>query len=72
MTVSQLIEQLQTLPQDLEVIIGKDSLNDDFSPLDDFVLAEYQPDNSWSGLATYQSDFDDNNKVNAIILFPIN
>lgn len=50
MTVSELIEQLKTMPQDAQVILQKDAEGNDYSPLAEVESnCVYIPSNTWSG-----------------------
>lgn len=50
MTVSELIELLQTLPQQAQVIVSRDSEGNSFSPISpSWSKGVYFPDTSWTG-----------------------
>lgn len=75
MKVCELIEQLQKLPQDIEVVMSKDGEGNNFSPLCDYNLGCYRPLSTWSGDWTSEAYFDDDPetyKLNAVCLWPTN
>jgi hypothetical protein len=79
MLVKDLIELLQTLPQDYEVIMSKDSEGNHYSPFHSFVLAQYIPDNTWSGEIVTEEDQQyaeyhepEPYVENSVVLFPVN
>lgn len=49
MTIKELIEKLKDLPQDLPVIMSKDSEGNGYSPILDLDCLWYIPFSKWSG-----------------------
>jgi hypothetical protein len=85
MNVQQLREKLANLPDDMEVILQKDSEGNGYSPLADADTdAVYIPDSTYSGevySTNWTSDDADMNendwkkilaKPRALVLFPVN
>lgn len=85
MTVKQLKAELKSLPDDMEVILRKDSGENGYSPLDS-VNADcvYMPDTSYRG-EVYQMDWSADDacidkkewkkikaKPRALVLYPVN
>lgn len=86
MKVSELIAELQKMPQDAEVILQKDSEGNGYTPLlgaDDECI--YVPDdNTWSGIVydtkwtSEDADMDSDEwqkilaKPRCVVLFPVN
>ena len=81
MTVKELKTLIDTLPDNIQVIIQKDVEGNDFSPLADVDTdAIYIPKNTWSGDVYYNAEYcnseeewneiKDNPKV--LILYPVN
>lgn len=78
MTVAELIAELQELPQDLIVIVQKDSEGNGYSPLagSDHECV-YVPDSTWSGEVYSNEDYADkgyaySDAVPCVVLFPVN
>lgn len=87
MTVKELIEQLQKMPQDSIVIIQKDGEGNDYSPLDGaYDENVYIADSTWSGMV-YNNDeqpdedadeeedyleYDPADAVPCVVLTPVN
>lgn len=69
MTVSQLIEQLQKLQQDLQVVISKDGEGNSYSPLSNITVCKYEATTPWYGEVI---DFQESQINNAIVLYPVN
>jgi len=85
MTVKELKAELENLPDDMEVILQKDSEGNGYSPLAGAdVNSVYIPDSTWSGdVYSMEWSADDackdedewqdiKNKPRALILYPIN
>lgn len=82
MQVKDLIEQLQTLPPDVEVVLSKDSEGNGFSPYADPCLGYYFADTSWSGdfyddVSMHDEpdeypDIDEEKMIRAVCLWPLN
>jgi hypothetical protein len=77
MTVKQLKEALETLPDDMQVVMSKDAEGNDFSPVDEAGTGFYHPGSTWSG--TFNAHLDPNCEVpmpesvcNAVCLWPVN
>lgn len=66
MTITDLITKLQTLPADATVVMSKDAEGNEFSPLEDFTVGDYEPETTWSG------EFTDGHGNNAVCLWPVN
>ena len=63
MTVAELVEELQKLPQDIRVIMSKNDYLDAVSPLQDLDVLKYH-----KGKVT-QEEADD--KETVVVLFPV-
>lgn len=81
MKVKELIEILKEFDPEKEIIIGKDSEGNSFSPLDEQIYAGlYCPDSTWSGEFYEDSTIGDeeyfqpdkDNSIEVICLYPIN
>jgi hypothetical protein len=83
MKVKEMIELLQTLPQDHIIVMSKDAEGNGFSPLSDCGLSMYIPDSTYSGEVLSEEDLDYRNEdadedeiqeynENAVVLWPVN
>jgi hypothetical protein len=63
MTVAELVEELQKLPQDIRVIMSKNDYLDMVSPLQDIDVLKYH------GGQVTQEEADD--KETVVVLFPV-
>jgi hypothetical protein len=85
-TVKELIELLQTLPQDHIVVMSADGEGNNYSPYADYGLGRYTPETTWYGeFTSWDEDEDDEGeflnsepvrlpveKQNAVVLWPVN
>ncbi len=76
-TVSELIEELQKLPGELQVILSKDAEGNLFSPIcgsgNFYSIGEYIPESTWAGDFEDEANFEgDRSPINAVCLWPIN
>jgi len=72
MTVQQLIEALQSYPQDFPVILSRDVEGNGFSPMPNergITMEKYEADTAWSG-SIGESDKDSD--ANVVVLWPTN
>jgi hypothetical protein len=81
MIVSDLIEQLQELPPDLEIIMSKDAEGNRFSPLSDIDQQRYRAESTYEGSMLhevdkdyYGEDWDEmvENSIPAVFFWPVN
>lgn len=76
MNIKELKEAIANLPDDMQVILQRDSEGNGYSPLCSLDSdAIYTPTNSWSGDVYYMEhglNIDCKSKPNALILAPIN
>ena len=72
MTVKEMIELLQDLPQDHKVIMSKDSEGNSFSPFEDYSEGIYTEETTWYGDWRQDEDLEKGEKENAICLWPVN
>jgi len=73
MTVSELKELLETLPDDMQVVMSSDSEGNTYSPLSSYEIAVYVPYGSWSGYIVSDGDTDgDGLYPKALVLYPTN
>jgi hypothetical protein len=74
--VGKLRSALEDLPEDMLVVMSKDSEGNRYSPLADLEKMYYYPDNSWSGEVRHPDEVDeepnDEECVEAIVLWPTN
>ncbi len=76
MTVKELREKLETIPDDREVVMAKDAEGNGFSPLADISPVRYVEANTWSG--SVDEGFDEDGKAvinfpfDAVCLWPVN
>lgn len=69
MRVKDLIKSLQTMPEDMLVVLSKDSEGNHFSPLaDDFSKGYYKKNNAWSG----EFSLEEKKGVKALCFWPVN
>jgi hypothetical protein len=72
-TVADLMAELATMPQDLQIVLSSDAEGNSFSPLDkDWSLGTYRDGEFY----TEEDDYSDNDvepaTANAIALWPVN
>ena len=81
MKIKELIDILESYDPETEVVMASDSEGNDYSPVDGFSEGLYVADSTWSGqmydeeeFAEYVEDeeFDKEDGVKAICLFPVN
>lgn len=70
MTVKELIEKLQTLDQDLLVVMSKDAEGNGFSPIYSASVGQYDEDNN--EFRDNPEDLNDSFLINAVCLDPVN
>lgn len=69
MTIGELVKKLSIYPDNMPIIMAKDSEGNSFSPLSDFDWGNYEPINTWSG---EYSGIESNESVKAICMWPTN
>ena len=74
MTVGELITELAELPDDMPVVLSRDSEGNEFRPLADVSNGVYEPDGVYSGNVLAEEDEDNasKNAYKAVLLWPIN
>jgi len=73
MTVKELIDQLKSLPDDMEVIISKDAEGNSHSPMYNVSEGWYVPDSTWSGdFYSDEDDIDTEEAEKVLCLWPTN
>lgn len=75
MKVKELKELLSNIDDDYEVVLSKDGEGNGFSPLADYMMAEYEPETTWCGEIWSEEDSIDaerKHNQNAIVLWPTN
>lgn len=74
MTVKDLIEQLQDLPQTHEVVMSKDAEGNSHSPVAELAEGVYVADSTWSGdyYSTQDAADEEINGKPVICLWPVN
>jgi len=74
MKVKDLIKTLQTVDPEYDIILGKDSEGNDYSPLSTIVIGRYLPESTYHGYVEFEDDMDEDSDspIDSIVLFPIN
>jgi hypothetical protein len=77
MNVKELIELLQTYPQDALVVQSKDGEGNGFSPVSDLGPGKYIAESTWSGDLINEDDLeeygaDEDSVVDAVCIWPTN
>lgn len=76
MTVGQLREQLEQLPEELIIVMSKDAEGNGYSPLSSVERALYSAESNWSGEVHDEEDPEDvdlwPDTVRCIVLGPVN
>ena len=78
MTVAELMEVLQDVPDHLEVVMSKDAEGNEYSPLSGFDVTNYVSVSTWSGYILDDEDLDEldeeerENVASAFVLWPTN
>ncbi len=75
MTVKELIEKLQSLPQDNVVIMSKDGEGNEYSPLSDMSVGLYAAETTWRGDYYDPKDIESEERSSydpVVCLWPVN
>ena len=75
MTVKELKELIESLPDEMLVVLQKDSEGNGYSPLAGDDNCMYIPENTWSGYVYEEDELEEDDIEDAIfslVLYPIN
>lgn len=74
MTAGELKAMLAEYPDDMPVVLSRDSEGNEHRPLADVSNGLYEPENGWCGNVLAEEDEADasNKAYNAVVLWPIN